>query len=740
MHTVNRSCKNSLVIGEIKLFLQYTRLSVNCQIVFFVPVSYQAVVTMSAFGAVNGNRMFIFALKWQNTRFTFLPFSSIIFHRRDACVMSEAMAFFQSGGIGMKRQEKLQYIITLFFTLLALVFMASYNFVTFYSNAVSNMLAVGKSSLEEETEQLNSYLMKGMDVLQVTAITVEYMMQKGVSPEEIEAFLLEESERYKEDIDVYFTGIYGLFQGRYLDGIGWVPPKDYVPKEREWYTAAAAAEGKPTVVSPYLDAQTNTIMISVSQMLYDNDSVISLDIALDQFQIITQSIELDGMGYGFVIDKEGLVVAHSDGDEKGKNYQEDDEMAQLLDKVYKNEGGTFRATVGGEECTIFTDMVMDEWHVAMIVSNTKLYHDIRNILFRNIFVCLGVFVLIAYFCTRTFRKIRKHMRDAEESRQNMEKMSESIMRTLARTIDAKDRYTNGHSQRVAKYAEEIAKRMGKSEEERKNIYYAALLHDIGKIHIPDTIINKASQLTDEEFAYIKLHPVSGYYILKDIKENVMVVQGAKWHHERFDGDGYPNGLSGKDIPEVARIIGVADAYDAMTSNRSYRQIMQQQKVRSEIEEGRGAQFDPEIADIMLKMIDEDKEYNMRQQTDVQWDIMVVDDDPADLEFIRSILEGEPGYQLHIETTGESALRTLQEKSMDVVLFDIQMSDMDGLEVYTRIREISDAPIVFLTQDKNIGAMNRIDELGIEDYLVKPFMPQALQEILHSILQEKFERV
>ncbi len=212
----------------------------------------------------------------------------------------------------MKRREKKQYIITLLFTLIVLIIMVVYNFVTFYSNAVSNMIAVGESTLEEEKIKLNSYLSKGMDVLQITAITLEYKMQQGDSLEEIEAFLLEESERYKEDIDENFTGIYGLIQGEYLDGIGWVPDEDYVAQEREWYTAAVKGAGKPVVVSPYLDAQTNTIMISVSQLLYDNESVISLDIVLDEVQIITQDINLNNMGYGFVIDKEGLVVAHSD--------------------------------------------------------------------------------------------------------------------------------------------------------------------------------------------------------------------------------------------------------------------------------------------------------------------------------------------------------------------------------------------------------------------------------------------
>lgn len=638
----------------------------------------------------------------------------------------------------MGRSEKRQYIFTVIITLVALIGVVTYNLVTFYSNAVSDMLAIGKSSLAQEREQLDGYLTKGMDVLQVTAITVEYMMQNGESPERIEAFLKEESERYMDDIDVNFTGVYGYFQGRFLDGSGWEPDADYVPQEREWYIAAEKAEGKPTIVSPYLDEKTGTIMISVSQLLYDGESVISFDIVLDQIQVITKTIKLGGMGYGFVMDRAGLVVAHSDAEERGKNYREGSEENTLFNQVYTNEKETFRAKLQGEDCTVFTDTVMNDWYVVMIVSNTKLYHDIRIILLQNITICLIVFGLIVWFLTLAFRKIGVSMKNAEESRQNLETMNVTIMRTIARTIDAKDKYTNGHSRRVAKYAGELAKRLGKSRQEQKDIYYAALLHDVGKIHIPDAIINKPARLTDEEFSYIKLHPVIGYYILRDIKGNAMIPQGAKWHHERFDGNGYPNGLAGENIPEVARIIGVADAYDAMTSNRSYRQVMSQARVREEIEKGRGTQFDPEIADVMLGMIDEDKEYEMRQKNNLESNILVVDDDMVILNMIEYILKKEPGYNVRKVSAGEEALRIVREDPVDLVFLDVQMPGKDGFEVYEEIRKISDVPIVFLAEDKSIDAIDRASALEIEDYLVKPFMPQALLEIVHTALQEKLD--
>ena len=138
------------------------------------------------------------------------------------------------------------------------------------------------------------------------------------------------------------------------------------------------------------------------------------------------------------------------------------------------------------------------------------------------------------------------------------------------------------------------------------------MHDIGKIGIPGEIINKTSRLTDEEYAIIKQHPVIGSNILKNISEMQDIGVGARWHHERYDGKGYPDRLGGEDIPEVARMIGVADAYDAMTSKRSYRDVMPQEVVRGEIEKGKGTQFDPRIADVLLAMIDEDKEYRMHE--------------------------------------------------------------------------------------------------------------------------------
>jgi putative two-component system response regulator len=235
-------------------------------------------------------------------------------------------------------------------------------------------------------------------------------------------------------------------------------------------------------------------------------------------------------------------------------------------------------------------------------------------------ISIGILVSLIVVIYSTIKDIQKVSKEKDFLKEKVtakdlkiEKLTYQSLETLASTIDAKDKYTNGHSNRVANYSREIARRMGKDEAEIIAIYFMGLLHDIGKIGIRDDIINKTSRLTDEEFMVIKNHPTIGYNILKNMTEIPNIEYGARWHHERYDGKGYPDGLKGEQIPEYARIICVADSYDAMTSTRSYRAVMPQEKVRNEIENCKGKQFDPIIAQIMIEMIDEDINYTMKEK-------------------------------------------------------------------------------------------------------------------------------
>ncbi|WP_162341867.1 HD-GYP domain-containing protein [Paenibacillus paridis] len=187
---------------------------------------------------------------------------------------------------------------------------------------------------------------------------------------------------------------------------------------------------------------------------------------------------------------------------------------------------------------------------------------------------------------------------------NQEDMLMSTMFSLAKTIDARDHYTAYHSNNVAEYARSIAKEMRLPSREVDSIYLAGLIHDIGKIGTPDLILHKESRLSDEEYDIMKQHSEAGYQIVKDMKrlKDLGVADMVRFHHERPDGKGYPSGLKGEEIPLGARIIGVADAFDAMTTNRSYRQKLSADTAAEELAKYSGSQFDPAAAKAFLSVL------------------------------------------------------------------------------------------------------------------------------------------
>ncbi|MGD9691801.1 MAG: HD-GYP domain-containing protein [Phycisphaerales bacterium] len=175
------------------------------------------------------------------------------------------------------------------------------------------------------------------------------------------------------------------------------------------------------------------------------------------------------------------------------------------------------------------------------------------------------------------------------------------LRALTAAIDAKDRYTRGHSDRVAHLTRLLAQASGLDQATLERVHIAGLVHDVGKIGVPESVLRKPGKLTDEEFALIKLHPEIGHNILKDIPQLEDILPGVLYHHERWDGRGYPHNLKADAIPHVARLIALADAFDAMSSTRTYRPAMPRDRVLAEIEKGAGVQFDPELARIFLTL-------------------------------------------------------------------------------------------------------------------------------------------
>lgn len=236
------------------------------------------------------------------------------------------------------------------------------------------------------------------------------------------------------------------------------------------------------------------------------------------------------------------------------------------------------------------------------------YFMYRNPLKQTWFWVLAtlIFVWIVWFIiTLTVRyKVKNILERQRVQQEHDEQMIKQTMQLIINMIETKDTSTKGHSIRVAEYSQMIAEHMGMPKEDSQYVYYIGLLHDCGKVNIADSILKNPGRLSDEEYTIMKKHTVYGGDILKDFTSIRDIDIGAKYHHERYDGKGYPSGLKGEEIPLIARIIGVADAFDAMNSKRCYRDKLPKEVIMKELEDNKGKQFDPEVLEHLLALIDD----------------------------------------------------------------------------------------------------------------------------------------
>ena len=639
-----------------------------------------------------------------------------------------------------KRSYLKQFYLTMVIIFVLQACMLTYLFGSFYVNSAQEVKSLGESNLKSQAAMIENYLNKGSDVLWLASDSVEFMLDNGAGKEEILEYLLEETKQTQQRFDENFTGIYGYLGGNYIDGSGWEPPEDYDPKTRDWYLEARKAMGHMVLSDPYVDAQTGQIIVSYAKQLPRGD-VLALDIALDEVQSIVEQMTMGDMGYGFIVDGQGLVLAHSNPAEIGKNYVEDEEKIKFISGVRIIKSGSFEMMLDGEKCTVFTEQMANHWYTAVVVNNEVLFRRIHNQILIGVILSILIYAVIVLFSTILIRKIKRAEQSEQESMDELRRMNINIIRSLASAIDAKDRYTSGHSQRVADYAVRLAQKLGKPEDFRQILYYAGLLHDVGKMRVPDSVINKPGKLTDEEFEQIKTHPVSGYHILRGIHKDERIAYGARYHHERYDGKGYPNGLAGEDIPEIARIIAVADAYDAMASERSYRTILPQNVIREEIKKGRGTQFDPQVADAMLLIMDEDISYEMRQNEEDVHNILVVDENREVLQELIGILDDIQNVCLWYANAKRDTMEMLEDHEMCLILLNPSIFDgEEGFALCSDIRDRYDTPLIIMTTDKSADTIRRVEELKIDDYLIKPFRPAVVKETIQGILQHSDARI
>ena len=214
--------------------------------------------------------------------------------------------------------------------------------------------------------------------------------------------------------------------------------------------------------------------------------------------------------------------------------------------------------------------------------------------------------------------------ELKDTYEKLEKAYMESIETLRYTVEAKDTYTRGHSDRVSAYSVLIGEKLGLPEEDINNLRIGGLFHDIGKIGVPDSILQKEAKLTDEEYSEIKNHPSIGAHILSNATIFKDIIPIVKHHHERYDGRGYPSKLAGEDIPYLARIAAVADAFDAMTSKRTYRNSLSMDIVKEELEKNKGTQFDPKLADVFLDILNNeyDKIEEIRKKFNPEQEVML----------------------------------------------------------------------------------------------------------------------
>ena len=310
--------------------------------------------------------------------------------------------------------------LTLVATFILMALLVTYTTRMMYTSSYSYIHELGNDKAAAITADLEDYLDTAKSVLWVAADTVDHMVANGATNDEIVEYITRESTNTEAQFDETYTGIYGVIRGEYVDGVGWVPPDDYDPTARDWYKTAIEAGGEPVIAAPYIDAQTGNVIISVVKCLSDSNDVLGLDLTLTEIQATVEQIQINGNGYGYILDNDGLVIAHKDPAEIGKYYSEESDKTELFNKVMSVGEGNFNITIDGVECTVFVDEVLDQWHLVIVIESFALLDDTKNLLIVSILISLIVFGLISisYVIGHNYeRKIIRRMDEMEAMEQ-----------------------------------------------------------------------------------------------------------------------------------------------------------------------------------------------------------------------------------------------------------------------------------------------------------------------------------
>ena len=315
--------------------------------------------------------------------------------------------------LSRRTRSRLNLTFPLLTTLILMVLLVTYTSRMFYRITVSNIYEVGEDKISGVSASLGNYMDTAKSVMWVTADTIDFMKSKGTSNKVILDYLKLETQKHKSQFDENYTGLYGYISGEYLDGLGWEPPEDFDPTERDWYRISSNSGGNLAIVPPYIDAQTGSMVISVCKCLSDRKDVVSLDVYTTHIQEIIESTNLNGKGYGFIVSKDGTVIAHPDRKLNGTDYKKIDGGSELLEALNSDSGERFETDIDGKKSTVFSGTIMDQWHLVIVVDNDELYEDVYSQLKVNIIINTIVLVLITLFYYIAYRNEQKSSRENE---------------------------------------------------------------------------------------------------------------------------------------------------------------------------------------------------------------------------------------------------------------------------------------------------------------------------------------
>ena len=717
------------------------------------------------------------------------------------------------------KHKKNSLLLPLLLVFLFVTLMIGYASRMMYSAAVSNTEAVMEDRMLNVSSMVENHMNTAENVLHVTADSVHHMLLSGSTPARIHEFLVEETKNVSEQFNENFAGLYGYIMTKYLDGLNWVPPEDYDPKARDWYVMAKEAEGAVCLVPPYVDAQTGNIIVSVCRLLPDRQNVVSLDVQLSGLQGMIRELNVNGKGYGFVVDGDGLIVAHMDQSKTGTNMNDTPEGKALLKAIKKMGSGSATMTYDGERSTVYVNSVVEDWYVVMIAGNRDLYAEVRSQIVMNVLIFTFIFIAISVFFYYGYRNEQTYRKQMEEMRLEEQKTSYE-RRVLELEKDAANASNKAKSDFLANMSHEIRTPMNAiigmdemilrenvTERVRK---YALDIQSAGRTLL--SIINDILDFSKIESGKMELIPVEYGFasVMNDVVN--MTMKKARDKGLTYDlsvSKEIPSHLLGDEIrvrqvmlnlinnaikytregsvsvdvsyDRGSRLLSVVvadtgigikeedldrlfDSFQRLEEDRNRniegtglglniaRQLvrMMEGSIGVESRYGEGTTFTArmkqeivddtpvgDLADNLSRLQGSREEYRPSLMAP-EAKVLIVDDNDMNLEVISALLS-DTKIRVTTAESGQECLEILKSETFDLILLDQMMPGMSGVKTLSLIRKehLADSvSVIALTADAIVGARENYLREGFTDYLSKPVMYQALEELLLKYLDPK----